>query len=120
MKWCLYVVIFLIIITRSFTHTNLIVSTDVETFTIFSEEASEPYMEMRQLYDPVLEIYIDLMTFNTLSLEAYQHFKGVGPSLSASIKAYIEANGPFTSFDDLTLVNGIGPKKLQQILENSK
>jgi len=40
---------------------------------------------------------------------------GVGPSTAAKIVAEREANGPFTSVDDLARVSGIGPKRLEQL-----
>ncbi len=43
---------------------------------------------------------------------------GIGPSKSASIVKYREANGPFKSVDDLKNVPGIKEKELQKILAN--
>lgn len=41
---------------------------------------------------------------------------GVGPKIGAAIVEYREANGPFTSAEDLLNVKGVGPK----ILETNK
>jgi len=39
---------------------------------------------------------------------------GVGPKIAAAIVEYREANGPFTSADDLLNVKGVGPKVLEK------
>ena len=42
------------------------------------------------------------------------HLPGIGPHLAQLIIAY-RSRTPFTSVDDLTNVNGIGPKKLDAL-----
>ncbi len=39
---------------------------------------------------------------------------GIGPRIGAAIVEYREANGPFTSADDLLNIKGIGPKILER------
>lgn len=39
---------------------------------------------------------------------------GIGPRIGAAIVEYREANGPFTSTEDLLNVKGIGPKTLER------
>lgn len=40
---------------------------------------------------------------------------GIGPKTAEKIAAYRQANGPFTSVDDLLNIKGIGPEKLEKI-----
>lgn len=53
---------------------------------------------------------VSLSTADAASLDA---LPGVGPSTAAAIIAHREANGPFTSVDDLLEVRGIGSAKLE-------
>ncbi len=39
----------------------------------------------------------------------------VGPSLAAAIVAWRDANGPFTSLEDLDAVDGVGPRMLETL-----
>ena len=39
---------------------------------------------------------------------------GIGPRIGAAIVEYREANGPFTSVEDLLKVKGVGPKILEK------
>lgn len=53
-----------------------------------------------------------LVNINTATAEEFETLKGVGAATAEKIVADREANGPFTSIDDLTRVSGIGEKKL--------
>lgn len=55
---------------------------------------------------------IDINSADAAALDA---LPGVGPSTAAKIIAEREANGPFSSVEDLARVSGIGPKKLEQL-----
>lgn len=52
---------------------------------------------------------------NTATAEELDTLPGVGPGLAAAIIAYREAEGPFTSLDDLDAVDGIGPALLETL-----
>lgn len=52
---------------------------------------------------------------NTADASTLKKFPGVGPSTAKKIIAYREANGAFSSCDDLTKVKGIGSKTAAKI-----
>ena len=52
---------------------------------------------------------------NTADASTLTQFNGVGPATAKKIIAYRDANGPFSSCDDLTKVKGIGAKTLEKI-----
>lgn len=79
----------------------------------------KPVVEI-EIYDPVLDCYYDLAAFNQLPQETLVHFKGIGEVLSQAIIDHRKQFGDFTSFYELIEVRGIGTKKLEDILENSK
>lgn len=54
---------------------------------------------------------VDINHANAEALAA--NIKGVGPKLAASIVAYREANGPFTTVEDLEKVKGVGPSTVE-------
>ncbi|MBW1953030.1 MAG: helix-hairpin-helix domain-containing protein, partial [Deltaproteobacteria bacterium] len=58
----------------------------------------------------VLGLAIDLNNANARDLEA---IPGIGPVLAARIIQYRETNGPFNQIEELSKVNGIGPKNLE-------
>lgn len=57
---------------------------------------------------------IDLNTADTGQLQA---IAGIGPVLAQRIVAFREENGPFTQIEQLLLVEGIGEKRLENMLE---
>lgn len=53
------------------------------------------------------------VSLSTADVSALDALPGIGPSTAAAIIAHREANGPFTSVDDLLEVRGIGQAKLE-------
>lgn len=58
-----------------------------------------------------------LVNINTATLEQIQRLPGIGPVLAQRIIDYRDANGPFESVSQLTMVEGIGLKTLEEILD---
>jgi competence protein ComEA len=52
---------------------------------------------------------------NTATAEQLDGLPGVGPATAEAILAYREANGPFTSVEQLLDVRGIGEAKLESL-----
>ena len=58
-----------------------------------------------------------LININTASVALLDTLPGIGPVLAQRIIDYREAHGPFTSLSQLMLVEGIGEKRLADILD---
>jgi competence protein ComEA len=58
-----------------------------------------------------------LININTAGVSQLDTLPGIGPVLAQRIIDYREANGPFSSISQLTLVEGIGAKRLEAILD---
>lgn len=56
-----------------------------------------------------------LVNINTAGLEALDSLPGVGPATAQAILDEREANGPFTSIEDIQRVSGIGEKKYEKL-----
>ncbi|HYZ66914.1 MAG TPA: ComEA family DNA-binding protein, partial [Mycobacterium sp.] len=56
-----------------------------------------------------------LVDLNSASLQELDALPGVGPVTAAAIVAWRDANGRFTSVDQLGDVDGIGPARLEKL-----
>ena len=52
---------------------------------------------------------------NAATVEQFDALPGVGPVMAAAIVAWRQANGKFTSVDQLGEVDGIGPARLERL-----
>jgi len=57
----------------------------------------------------------EALDLNTASVEQLDSLPGVGPVTAAAIVAWRQANGKFTSVDQLADVDGIGPARLDKL-----
>ncbi|WP_322858974.1 ComEA family DNA-binding protein [Mycobacterium europaeum] len=57
----------------------------------------------------------EVLDLNTASVEDLDGLPGVGPVTAAAIVAWRQANGKFTSVDQLADVDGIGPARLEKL-----
>ena len=67
-------------------------------------------------YSAELGKTFNLDAFNQLSKDELMSFSGIGEVTAQAILDYRKENGPFSEFNDLMLVKGIGEKKLQKIM----
>lgn len=56
-----------------------------------------------------------LVDVNRATADELTALPGIGPVLADAIVRYREENGPFVSVDDMQQVDGIGPKRLEQL-----
>jgi len=57
------------------------------------------------------------LDINTASQQELEQLPGIGPELAGRIVLFRSVNGPFTVPEDLMNVDGIGPGKLEAILD---
>ena len=69
-----------------------------------------------EVYNVELGRYVTISEFNKMDQEHLMMFKGVGEVTSKAILTYISTGGVLACFEDLLDIKGIGPKKLEKIL----
>lgn len=55
------------------------------------------------------------VNINTADVKELEGLPGIGPAKAQAIVDYRKEHGPFTTVDDLSKVQGIGPKMLEQL-----
>jgi comEA protein len=58
---------------------------------------------------------VQVVSVNTASAEELELVPGIGPAIAARIVSFRNENGPFKAIDELTVVKGIGEKKLERM-----
>ncbi len=81
----------------------------------FQERSSGP--ATKKLLPITKRELVSGVNINTASVERLQTLPKIGPVLAERIVDYRSQNGPFRSKNDLTQVNGIGPKTLERLRE---
>ncbi|MBE0449829.1 MAG: helix-hairpin-helix domain-containing protein [Clostridia bacterium] len=117
-KYIWAIMIILIILIRSYGYEPSYIKREINVDQPQKEMYSQDTISM--VYDPVDQVYYSLDEFNQLSVEQLKHFKGIGDVTASSIIEYIRENRELSSFYELIEIKGIGEKKLEGILENSK
>jgi competence protein ComEA len=59
---------------------------------------------------------LGLINLNRATAQELEALPGIGPKLAADIVAFRQEQ-PFASIEDLQLVSGIGPKRLEAVLD---
>ncbi|MFQ6371508.1 ComEA family DNA-binding protein [Shewanella sp. YIC-542] len=60
------------------------------------------------------QMHMQKININTATAAELQMLNGIGEAKAQAIVEYREANGKFTSLEELTKVKGIGPKLLEK------
>jgi competence ComEA-like helix-hairpin-helix protein len=76
-----------------------------------------PPMEAPKVIPAIQPTAPGLINLNTATLAQLDSLPGIGPVLAQRIIDFRETHGPFTSLSQLTLVEGIGQKKLEAVLD---
>lgn len=117
-KYFWLVMIVLVIFVRAYGYEKSYIKREILMDPPLGEVKVNVFISM--VFDPVDEIYYNLEDFNDLTIEQLKHFKGIGDVIASSIVDHIKRSGGLESFYELTEIKGIGEKKLEGILENSK
>jgi comEA protein len=57
----------------------------------------------------------EIIDINSATVKDFQKLPGIGPSIAQRIVDYRTQKGKFNAIDDMTQVNGIGPKTLERL-----
>ncbi|HDR00452.1 MAG TPA: helix-hairpin-helix domain-containing protein [candidate division WOR-3 bacterium] len=85
--------------------------------------ASAPVLMTQELDEPALRAgersraAVGLVNVNAASGYELEALPGIGPVIAGRIIAYRDKHGPFRRVEQLLRVSGIGPKRLEAIVE---
>ena len=68
--------------------------------------------------EPENEVVDGKVNINTASVEVIAQLDGIGEKMAQRIIDYREENGDFKAIEEITLVNGIGQKKFEEIKDS--
>ena len=91
-------------------------STAGERITVSNHSPQAPKVPQIDPTDPSTTAPL-MVNINTATLEELQRLPGIGPTLAQRIIDYRQDHGPFEAVSQLTLVEGIGLKTLEEIME---
>jgi competence protein ComEA len=81
---------------------------------LMSKKMRYPFQKclVKRQQDPKTPEIIDI---NSATVKDFQKLPGIGPSIAQRIVDYRTQKGKFNAIDDMTQVNGIGPKTLERL-----
>lgn len=81
----------------------------------FSIEAKQPAPSVSSQPTPRPATVKARLDVNRATAQEFDQLPGIGPALAQRILDYRRSHGPFTAVEDLSLVKGIGSKKLDRL-----
>ena len=87
---------------------------DPAEFTIKPFDLPESTPEIREVYDSAYDEN-GRLDINAASVKELMTLNGIGEAMATKIVEYREKHGLYDAVEELTLVSGIGPKKLEGI-----